>query len=91
MVRNDSHFFGKAFDMIGFFFKKRQWNEQGEVAIFNACRLDFGVHKFLDAFPHAIAPRPDDHASTNTGFLGQVGFRNDFLIPAREILRACDA
>ena len=28
MVRDHCHFFGKALDMVGFFFEEGQWNEQ---------------------------------------------------------------
>ena len=90
-MRNNRHFFGKAFDMVGLFFKEGQRNEQWKIAVFNASGLNFCVHKLLNAFPHAIAPWPDNHASPDTGFLGQIGLRNNLLIPASEILRAGDA
>ena len=77
--------------MVGFFFKKRQGDEQREIAVFHASSFDFRIHQLLDAFPHAIAPWPDNHAPTDTRFFCEVGLRNDFLIPAREILRARDA
>ena len=90
-MRDHCHFFGKALYMVGFFFEEGQWNEQWKVAIFNASGFDFCIHQLLDAFPHAIAPGPNDHTATHARFFGQIGFRDDFLIPAREILSARNA
>ena len=89
-MRDDCHFLGKALDMIRFFFKERKWDEQREVAVFDASGFYLGIHKLLDAFPNPVSPWPNDHASPDTRFLGQIGLRNDFLIPARKVLRARD-
>ena len=65
MVRDYCHFFSKALDMVRLFFEEGQWDEQWKVAVFNASSFDFRIHQLLDAFPHPIAPGPNDHAATH--------------------------
>ena len=36
VVRDDGAFFGKSLDVLGLFFQKTQWNEQGEVGVLMA-------------------------------------------------------
>ena len=86
VMRNNRHFLGKAVHMVGLFFKEGQGNKQREIAVIDACSLDFGIHQFLDAFPNAVTPRTDDHASPDTRFLGEIAFGNNLLVPARKIL-----
>ena len=90
MVGDDRHFLGKAIDMIGLFFEEGQRDKQRKIAILNTRQLDLGVHQLLDPLPNAIAPRPDDHATTHPRFLGKVSLGNDLLIPFGKILRAGD-
>ena len=90
MMRDNRHFLGKAFNMLGFLGEIAERNEQRKIAIFMAGRLDPLVHQILHPFPDAIAPRPHDHTATHTGFFGEIGFGNYLLVPSREIVSAGD-
>ena len=90
VMGDDRHFLGEAVHMLGFLLKIGERNEQRKIAIFMARRLDPFVQQFLDAFPDAIAPWPDDHAAAHAAFLSQVGLGNDGLIPGGKILFAGD-
>ena len=85
MVRDHRHFLGEALDMLGFLFEIGKRDEQREIAIVVAGRLDPVVEQPLDAFPDAVAPWPDHHAPAHARFLGQIGLGDDGLIPGREV------
>ena len=87
-MRDDRHFLGEAVDVVGFLLEEGQGDEQREVAILYACRLDARVHQLLDALPDAITPRTDDHAAAHAAFLGKIGLADHSLIPGREVLFA---
>jgi hypothetical protein len=77
---------GEPFGMLGFFFEVGEGNEQWEVGVLVACRLEAAVELLLDKFPNAVAPWLDDHAATGFGVFSHVGGFDDLLIPLGEIL-----
>ena len=87
---DDRHLLGEAFDVIGFLLEIAQGDEEREIAILMAGRLDAIVEQALDALPDAISPWPDDHAAAHAALLGEIGLGDDGLVPGGEILLAGD-
>ena len=85
VMRDDRHLLGEAVDMLGLLLEIGERDEQREIAILVAGRLDAIVEQALDPLPDAIAPRPDDHAAAHAAFLGHVGLGDDGLVPFGEI------
>ena len=90
VMRDDRHLLGEPLNMIGFLLEEGQRDEEREITILYACRLDARIHQLLDAFPDPIAPGADDHATAHARFLGQIGLGDDLLIPVGKILGAGD-
>ena len=88
VMRDHRHFLGKAFDMFGLALEIRQRDEDREIGVFMARRLDPVVEQALHPFPDAEAPRADHHAAAHARFLGHFGSADDFLIPGGEIVFA---
>ena len=90
VMRDDRHFLGEAFHMLGFLLEIGKRDEQWEIAILVPGRANAIVEQALDAFPDAISPRPDHHAAAHPRFLGHVGFGDDGLIPGGKVRFARD-
>jgi hypothetical protein len=90
VVRDDGHFLGEPVDVLGLLLEVRERDEEREIAVFVAGRLDPVVEQALDPLPDAIAPGADDHAAADAGFLGEVGLGDDGLVPGGEIRLAGD-
>ena len=88
VMRDDRHFLGEAVDMLGLLLEIGERDEEREIAIFVAGRLDLRVQQLLHPFPDAIPPGTNDHAAAHAAFLRHVGFGDDGLIPGGEILFA---
>jgi len=88
VMSDDRHFLCKSIDMRCLTFEIGKRYKNREIGILNSGRLDPVVHQALYSFPNAIAPRFDDHASTNARLFGQIGGGDNFLIPVGEIVLA---
>ena len=84
VMGDDRHFLGEAFDMIGFLGDEGEGDEEREIAILMAGRLDAAVQLLLDQFPHAIAPGLDHHGAAHRAGLGHVGVAHHRLVPVGE-------
>ena len=81
------HFLGEAFDMLGLLGDEGEGDEQREIAILVAGRLDAAVQLLLDLLPHAIAPGLDHHGAAHRAGLGHVGVAHHRLVPVGEAVR----
>jgi hypothetical protein len=90
VVRDHGHFLGEPIDVLCLLLEIGERDEEREIAVLVAGRLDPVVEQALDALPDAVAPRADDHATADAGFLGEVGLGDDGLVPGGEIRLAGD-
>ena len=88
VVRDDSAFLGKAFDVLGFFFEEAQRDEEREVGVDVSGRLEHGVQLALHVLPNPPAPRFDDHAAADIGIFREIGGLDDLLIPFGKVVGA---
>ena len=85
VVRDDGALLGEALDVLGLLREEGDGDEEGEVGVLHALRLDTPVEVGADAVPQRHAARLDDHAAACGSAVGQVGRRDDLLIPLREV------
>ncbi len=78
----------KAFDVLRFLVQEAFGNEQREVRVHVAGRLDPRIERLLNQLPDRVAVRPDDHAALDRRVVGQLRAADDVEVPAREVLRA---
>jgi len=71
--------------MLGLFLQKALRDEQREIRVLVAGRLETAIQAALDAFPQLVAVRLDDHAAAHRRIVGQVGLLHDIGIPLGEI------
>ena len=62
-------------------------DEQREVRVLRAGRLDPGVHLGLHALPDGVRRRPDHHRAAHRAVVGQLGLGDHVLVPAGKVLR----
>ena len=82
------HLRREPFDVLLLLHQEALGNEQREVRVHVAGRLEPRVEQPLDVFPDRVAVRPDDHAALDGRVVGQLGAADDVEIPAREVLGA---
>ena len=76
----------EALDVLGLLLQEALRDEQREVGVLVAGRLEAVVELALDLLPDGVAVRLDDHAALDDlGRLGQVALADDVLVPGREI------
>ena len=78
---------GEALDVLLLLLQEARRDEERERDVPGARLLDPPVHVGLHELPDRVAPRPDDHGSPHRAVLGQLGARDDLLIPGGEVLR----
>ena len=88
MVRDDRALLREALDVRGFLLQERQRDEQREVRVLVARRLEHVVERALHVLPERVAPRLDDHAAAHGRVLGEVGAGDDLLVPLGVVLVA---
>ena len=86
VVSDDRAFLGEALDMIGFLLQVTEGNEEGEVGILVAGRLEHAVEGTLHPLPEGIPPGPDHHASADLGIFSKFRRTDDLLVPLGKIL-----
>ena len=74
--------------MLGLALEIGQRDEQREIDVVVALRLDAVVEQPLHPLPNAEAPGLDHHAAAHARFLGHVGGGDDLLVPGGKILGA---
>ena len=88
VVRDHGALGGEPFRVFRLFFQIGEGNQQREVGVLVARRLEAAVQLLLDQLPDAVAPWLDHHAAARFRILGEVGGFDDLLIPLGEILGA---
>ena len=88
VMGDDRHLLGEALDMGRLALEIGKRDEDREVDVLDARRLDPVIHQALDALPYAEAPRLDHHAAAHARFLRHVGRGDDLLVPLGEIVGA---
>ena len=72
--------FGKALDVLRFFFEIAQGNEERKIGVLVTRFFKFAIENALDIFPNAIAPRLDDHAAAHRRMFSEIGrFQYSFV------------
>ena len=76
------HLRREALDVLGLLQQQALGNQQREVGVDVAGRLDPVVELPLDQLPDGVAVRPDDHEALDRRIVGQLGLADDVQIPA---------
>ena len=79
-------FGAEALHVLGLLLEEGHGHEQGEVGVVDPGGFDAVVHGRLQALPQREAVGPDDHGPPGRSVLGQLGLRDDVLVPAGEVL-----
>ena len=85
-LRHPRHLRGEAFDVLGFLHQQALGNEEREVGVDVAGRLEAAVEPLLHQLPDRVAVRPDHHAPLDRRVVGQLGAADDVDVPAAEVL-----
>ena len=88
-MRYDGAFFGETLDVCGLLLKIAQRYKKREVGIAVTRGLEHPIEDRLHPLPQGIAPRFDDHATSNFGVFGEIGRPDDLLIPLGKVLLTC--
>src|SRR6266550_9245011 len=81
----------ESFDVLGLLREVAHRDEEREVGVLVAARLDHVVERALHQLPDAVAVRPDHHAPAHGRIVGQLGLGNDVAVPLAEVFGAwCD-
>ena len=86
VMGNHGAFLGEALHMLGFLAQERLGYEQGKICVLHASLLEHVVQDALHLFPNGISIGFYDHAASHVGLLGEVGFHDQFVVPAGVIL-----
>ncbi len=71
--------------MIGLLREEAHRDQQREVQVLVAGRLEAVVERALGQLPDGVAVRTDDHRPTRGAMLGQLGAPDDLDVPGREV------
>ena len=85
-MRDDRQLGGEALDVLGLLVQQLLGDEQGEVDVLVARRLETIVQCLLDVLPDRIAVRLDDHRALGQTVLGHAGLLDDLLVPGGEVV-----
>ncbi|OQB54976.1 MAG: hypothetical protein BWX98_02177 [Candidatus Aminicenantes bacterium ADurb.Bin147] len=84
--RDPGDFRSESFDVLGFLLEEALRDEQREIGVDVTGGFDPEIQGFLDVFPNGVAVGSDDHHPFHRGIIGQLGFLDDFGVPAGKIL-----
>ena len=84
-VRDDRHLRGKALDVVGLLVQQALRDQQREVDVGVAGRLDAAVDAGLDRLPDRVAVGTDDHRPAGKRVLGQLGPFDHLLVPGGKV------
>ncbi len=76
------HLRREALDVLGFAEQQALGNQQREVRVHVAARLDAAIQLLLNQLPDGVAVRPDDHEALDRRIVGQFRLPDDVQIPA---------
>src|SRR6266853_296159 len=87
-MRDDRNLLRESFDVLGLLREVAHRDEEREVGVLVAARLDHVVERALHQLPHAVAMGPDHHAASYRRVIRQLRLHDDVAVPLAEILRA---
>src|SRR6266699_1780328 len=87
-MRDERNLLRESFDVLGLLREVAHRDEEWEVRVLVAARLNHVIERALHQLPDAVAVRPDDHAAAHRRIIGQLGLGNDVAVPLAEVLRA---
>src|SRR6266487_539696 len=87
-MRDEGDLLRESFDVLGLLREVAHRDEEREVRVLMARRLDHVVERALHQLPDAIAVRPDHHAPAHRGVIGELRLHDDIAVPLAEVLRA---
>src|SRR5256886_6751313 len=87
-VRHQRDFLGEPLDVLGFLGEEAHRDEQREVGVLMARRLEQVVERALHQLPNAVAVRPDHHATAHRRVIRQLRLDDHVVVPLAEVLRA---
>jgi hypothetical protein len=82
-VGHHREFGRKALDVLGFFFEKTHWDEEGKIGVFVAGFLEPPIEFIADFFPDRVAARSDHHAALDRRIICQFCIQDDVDVPLR--------
>ncbi len=87
-VGHEGHLLGEALHVLRFLGQEALRNEQREVGVAVARRLEHVVQGALHQLPNAVAVGADHHAAADRRIVRQLGLHDDVVVPGAEVLRA---
>src|SRR6266550_6671311 len=84
-MRDEGDLLRESFDVLGLLREVAHRDEEWEVRVFMARRLDHVVERALHQLPDAVAVRPDDHAPAHRRIVRQLRLGNDVAVPFAEV------
>src|SRR5436190_20502254 len=87
-MRDEGDLLRESLDVLGLLREVAHRDEEREVRVLMARRLDHVVERALHQLPDAIAVRPDHHAPAHRGVIGELRLHDDIAVPLAEVLRA---
>ena len=84
------HLRGESLDVLGLALQHRFRDEEREVGVLDAGRLDPGVEPVHHPLPQPIAVGPDHLAAAHRAIVGQLRLAHDLDVPAVEIVFLID-
>ena len=85
-VGDDRHLRREALDVIGLLLEQAHRDEQREVDVLVAGRLEPVVERALGQLPDRVAVGLDDHRALGRAVLGQLGALDDLDVPGGEVV-----
>ena len=82
---DDGQLGAEPLDVLGLALEVRLGDEEREVGVLGAARLDAGVDLGLHPLPEPVAVRADHHGSADRTVLGELRLVQDVLVPAGEV------
>src|ERR1051325_2464811 len=87
-VGDDRRLGREALDMLRLLLEEALRYEQREVGVPVARLLEHVVERALHPLPDAVAIGANDHAAAHRRVVGQLGAKNDFVVPGAEVFSA---
>ena len=84
-VRDDRELRAEPLDVLGLPPQVALGDQQREIGVHHAGRLDPVVELALQVLPDRVRPRPDHHRAAHRPALRELRLRDDVLVPAREV------
>ena len=85
-VRDDGDLGSKALDVLGLALQIALGDQQGEIGVLMAGRLETLIHLLLNDLPDGVTVGPDDHRALDGAIIDQLGLEHHVGIPLGKVL-----